>query len=171
MILLPSLFRTATGEGLLGYQIAPGLSEIPKDFYPMLDLEAAKVAYLLDSDDGGDALEKDLIDAGISKSLIAHLGAPGVENTLAADAYKEAVAALLGECNPGRRVSKLPELPEYSDASWAGELQAWADGKKLKWPSKVAVANCLIEHGKARPSDSGARLLKDAHNKLLEALG
>lgn len=53
MILLPSLLRSATGLEVLPYQVAPGLSEVPRDFYPSLDLEGAKVAYVLDGDSGG----------------------------------------------------------------------------------------------------------------------
>ena len=42
MILLPTLMRGATGLEALPYQVAPGLSEVPKDFYPKLDLEGSK---------------------------------------------------------------------------------------------------------------------------------
>lgn len=170
MILLPSLMRAATGETSLGYQVAPGLSEVPKDFYPTLDLEAAKVAYLLDGDDGGDALQKALATAGISEDLIVRLDAPGIENTLAADAYKEAMTALLAECNPGN-LPNLPKLPSPDEASWASALHTWADEHNLKQPSKVAVANWLIENEKAIPSESGIELLKRAHSGLLRALG
>lgn len=170
MILLPSLMRTAVDEASLGYQVAPGLSEVPKDFFPMLDLEAAKVAYLLDGDDGGEALQEALADAGISQDLIVRLEAPGIENTLAPDVYREAMAALLAECNPDRNVPKLPELPDPDKTSWASALRTWAEEHDLKQPSKVAVANRLVEHGKTLPSESGAELLKRAHKGLLKAL-
>ena len=54
MILLPSLIRAATGHDVI-YQVAPGLSEVPGNFYEQLDLEASKVAYILDGDAGGNS--------------------------------------------------------------------------------------------------------------------
>ncbi|MGY2746229.1 AAA family ATPase [Arthrobacter sp. UYCu723] len=171
MILLPTLLRAATGEASLAYQVAPGLSEVPKDFYSKLDLEGAKVAYLLDGDGGGDDLEKGLLRAGVPKSLIVRLETPGVENVLEPDAYLVAVGALLSECNPGATFSSLPELGDPSGDSWAKQLDAWVAGQGLKSPSKVAVANWLIENEKATPSSAGAKQLRALHRKLTKAVG
>ena len=82
MILLPTLIRSAINEDSLPYQIAPGLSEVPKDFYPKLDLEGAKVAYMLDGDQGGKERAKSLIKTGVPEKLIVSIGANGVENLL-----------------------------------------------------------------------------------------
>jgi hypothetical protein len=170
MILLPTLLREATREDVLDYQVAPGLSEVPKDFYPKLDLEGAKVAYLLDSDEGGRKLKKGLINAGVPKHLIISLGAAGIENILDRETYREAVAALLRECNPGATVPELPALSAPSEGSWAKVLLEWMEVQRLKPPSKVAVANWLIENGKAQPSDEGAEILRSAHKALMQSL-
>ncbi len=171
MILLPTLVRAATGEGSLPYQIAPGLSEVPKDFYPSLDFEGAKVAYLLDGDKGGDDLEKGLVNAGVPKNLVCRLAVAGAENLLKAESYGAAVSALLVECNLGQAIPKLPELGEASGGSWAKEIGEWVKGQGLKAPSKVAVANWLIENGNAAPSTEGAKQLKVLHKVLKKALG
>ena len=78
MILPPTLLRAATGEALLPYQVAPGRSEVPKDFYPKLDLEGAKVAYIVDGDAGGNDLAKGLAKAGIPNHLIVRLDVAGL---------------------------------------------------------------------------------------------
>ena len=48
--------RAAIGQDSLPYQVAPGLSEMPKDSYPELDFQAARVAFLVDGDGGGQRL-------------------------------------------------------------------------------------------------------------------
>lgn len=171
MIMLPTLIRSATGETTLPYQVAPGLSEVPKDFYPKLDLEGAKVVYLLDGDTGGDELEKGLVSAGVPKELIARLAVAGVENLLEVDSYRAAVAALLPECNPGKSIPELPELAKPEDGSWANAIDAWIASQNLRSPSKVVVANWLVENGEAVPSDEGAQKLKRLHRKLTKSLG
>lgn len=174
MILLPALIRRATGLPELGYQVAPGLSEVPKDFYPKLDFEAAKVAYLLDGDAGGNALERGLLEAGVPAGLIAKLEVPGIENLLAGDVYREAIAALLPECNPTVStgdIPALPKLPTASKASWARTLGKWMKERELVGPSKVAVANWIVENNKAVPSSSGVEQLAKLHEMLSASLG
>ncbi|HJP78226.1 MAG TPA: AAA family ATPase [Pseudonocardiaceae bacterium] len=174
MILLPTLVRAATGESELPYQVAPGLSEVPNDFLPKLDLEAARVAYLVDGDDGGTALRASLLRAGVPESLVADVGVPGIENLLDPDAYREAISALLPECNPTLAADAVPALPAIDamvDGSWANWATAWIGGQGFKAPSKVAIANWLVENHRAVPSTDGVALLKNLHEQLLKALG
>lgn len=174
MILLPTLIRAATNQMDLPYQVAPGLSEVPNDFLPKLDLEAARVAYLVDGDDGGARLKTNLTDAGVPDHLIADLGAAGIENLLTADSYRAAISALLPECNPEVSAARLPEVPpadaEEGDsvARWMAD---WLKGEGLKPPSKVAVANWLVENNRATANTEGTELLKSVHANLLAALG
>jgi hypothetical protein len=57
---------------------------VRNDFYPSLDLEAAKVAYLVDSDPAGESLMKRLMEHGVPKERIVVSPTPGVENLLSA---------------------------------------------------------------------------------------
>lgn len=171
MILLPTLVRAATRQASLPYQVAPGLSEVPKDFYSQLDLEGAKVAYLLDGDNGGDELDRGLAKAGVPTGLIVRLQVPGVENLLEPGSYRAAISTLLGECNPGKTVPEVPQLGKASDSSWANEVGAWIETLGLKAPSKVAVANWLIENDKAVPSVEGVQQLKSLHKDVTKSLG
>ncbi|WP_196805105.1 AAA family ATPase [Mycobacterium sp. UM_WGJ] len=174
MILLPTLMRAATDQTDLPYQVAPGLSEVPNDFLPKLDLEAARVAYLVDGDDGGARLKANLTDAGVPDHLIADLGTAGIENLLTEDSYRAAISALLPECNPEVSASELPEVPPVdagegnSVARW---MSNWLKGKGLKPPSKVAVANWLVENNRATANAEGTEVLKFVHANLLAALG
>jgi energy-coupling factor transporter ATP-binding protein EcfA2 len=173
MILLPTLIRAATGETDLPYQVAPGLSEVPNDFLPKLDLEAAHVAYMVDGDDGGAKLKAALTDAGVPESLIVDLGVPGIENLLALEDYRATISALLPECNPGVAVSdlpKVPPIPVVDGGSVAKWIYGWIKGEGLKAPSKVAVANWLVENQRSTPSTAGVAVLTSIHAKLLGAL-
>lgn len=173
MIMLPTLLRAATELPALPYQVAPGLSEVPKDFLPQLDLEAAKVAYLVDGDDGGRSLKVVLVEAGIPDDLIAELAVPGLENLLEPQSFSDAFAALLPECNPDIGEDGFPAVPGLepaADGSWAVQAASWAKAQSLTMPSKVAIANWLVENGRAVPSPAGKSALLSAHQKLVEAL-
>lgn len=174
MILLPTLLRAATDLHNLPYQVAPGLSEVPNDFLPSLDLEGARVVYLVDSDPGGSAIKSSLHKAGVPANLIIDLGFPGIEDVLAERVYREAVIELLPECNPQTTINALPTSlvsnagdPAFEPAS----IRAWIENQGLRAPSKVAVANRLVSNGSATPSDVGAERLRELHTELIAALG
>src|SRR5690606_7866441 len=99
MILLPTLMRQALGVEELPYQVAAGLAEAPRDLLSKLDLEAARVAYLVDGDDGGSKLKRALMDVDVPENLIAELDVPGIENVVDLDVYREAIVALVAESN------------------------------------------------------------------------
>lgn len=172
MILLPSLLRSAAAIGTLPYQVAPGLSEVPAGFYPQLDLEAARVAYLVDGDSGGDELAKALRASGVPSSLIAKLKVPGVENLLDSEAYQAAITSLLDECNPevSTADARLPNLPPPASESWAKYIEAWISTRGLRPPSRVAVANWLVMNERATPSSAGKRHLNRVHQFVVNAL-
>ncbi len=125
MLLLPSLIRAATGLDNLPYQVAPGLSEVPKKLYGDLDLEASRVAYLVDSDAGGDALKKGLMKSGVSEGRILTLACPGIENLLVPAAYSQAVLALGAERNGQVPQKQVPTLAATDAVSWAAVMAHW----------------------------------------------
>jgi len=166
MLLLPSLIKAAVDVRALDYQIAPGISEIPASMYPELDLEGARVAYLVDGDGGGSQRRTALIAGGIDPARIATLGALTLENLLDPDAYLQGVGLLLPECNPGIDIPVLPALRPDGSAVWPSVLDAWADEHGLRMPSKRVVASRLVEEGLAKPSESGAKTLRLLHKSL-----
>jgi ABC-type transport system involved in cytochrome c biogenesis ATPase subunit len=170
MILLPSLVRAAAEIGRLPYQVAPGLSEVPRDLYPDLDFEAAKVAFLVDGDSGGNDLAK-ILGREVPPDRIIKLAVPGIENVLDPKVYRATFMELLSEVNPGIETQEPPPLPALEANSWAKALEQWARQEGLRVPTKVEVANALIERDDFAPSRKGIKHLKGVHERLCKALG
>lgn len=81
------------------------------------------------------------------------------------------MATLLGEFNPGTTIPTLPDLVDPVTGSWAKQLDTWIDAQGLRRPSKVAVANWLLENQKATPSPERRKELQKLHRGLLKAVG
>lgn len=170
MILLPTLMRAAIGQDSLPYQVAPGLSEMPKDSYPELDFQAAKVAFLVDGDGGGQKLAE-TIGRAIPGDRIVALDVHGIENTLDSDLYLHTFTALLRDVNAGVTIGEPPSLPDAAAAPWSTTLEAWASSQGWRAPTKQEIANHLIELDEVALSPQGILTLKQAHVALLTALG
>lgn len=170
MILLPTLMRTATGQGGLPYQVVPGLSEMPRNSYPDLDYQAAKVAFLVDGDGGGKKLAN-AIGRAIPDNRVVVLEVHGIENTLDPDQYLDTFVTLLRDLNGEITIGELPVLPDARSAPWTTTLERWATDHGWRTPSKQEIANYLIELDEVLLSPEGAESLKQAHDSLLAALG
>ena len=170
MLVLPSLIKSAIGLPDLAYQIAPGLSEVPPEMYPELDLAGARVAYLVDGDQGGLDRRTALVKGGVPEGRIVVLEALTLENLLDASAYLNVVGSLLKECNPGLEVPELPELPDPTSEVWPRSLDRWAAQQSLKIPGKRVVASRLVEEGLAMPSDFGKTVLRKLNDDLWAVL-
>lgn len=169
MILLPTLVRAAIGQDSLPYQVAPGLSEMPKDSYPELDFQAARVAFLVDGDGGGQRLAE-TIGRAIPDDRIVALDVHGIENTLDSDFYLRTFIALLRDVNAGVAIGEPPSLPDATAAPWSTALEAWAASQGWRAPTKQEIANHLIELDEVALSPQGILALKKAHAALLTAL-
>ncbi|MCQ1954475.1 AAA family ATPase [Arthrobacter sp. zg-Y238] len=171
MLLLPSLIRAATGLGELPYQVAPGLSEISPEDYAGLDLEGARVAFLVDGDNGGKTLKKSLVAAGVAPNKVVQLGALMLEHLLDADEYKLMYGRLLQEWNPAARIMGQPAIDDDNGVPRPKQLESWARSMpELRIPGKRDVASYLAEHGKAIPSEEGVTSLRALHTELITAL-
>jgi predicted ATP-dependent endonuclease of OLD family len=170
MLLLPSLIRQAVGLDDLEYQVAPGLSEVPSALYPELDLEGARVAYLLDGDEGGVSRRRALVDGGVQEDKIVMLDALTLENLMLPEGYISAVSLLLEECNPSKTIPPLPNLPEATAVTWPSVFEKWAVENDLKLPGKRVVASRIVEEGLALPSEEGKKALQRAHRDIMRIL-
>lgn len=172
MLLYPSLIRAATDLQELPYQIAPGLSEVPKELISALDLEAAKVAYLVDDDKGGRALKKTLVNAGVPERLVVSAEVPGVEALVSSEDLRSAYVALLPECNVDATVddAAIPVEPDGS-SSMDETIRSWVATSGLDAPGKVAVGNWLVQNAKANSTAAQRELLQGLHDRLVLALG
>lgn len=169
MMLLPPLIRASVGLERLPYQVAPGLSKAPKSAYPDLDVEAARVAFVVDGDSGGEILTEELSKV-FPNDRIVRLPFPGIENALDANAYRAVVSKLLTQRNRGTEVPPLPDFPDHSTESWAKKLEDWAKAAGLSCPGKTEVAYRLLELETTPVSESARTVLKELHRDLLQAL-
>ncbi len=172
MLLLPSLIRAATNLTELPYQIAPGLSESSPEDYEDLNLEGARVAFLVDSDPGGAKLKKNLVAAGVSQDKVVELGELMLEHLLEPVVYRDAYSQLLRDWNPAADIEDSFVFDEASKTPRPKQLELWAKSKPgLRIPGKRDVASYLAELGKAVPSERGALVLQTLHTELESALG
>lgn len=169
MMLLPPLIRASVGLERLPYQVAPGLSKAPKSAYPNLDVEAARVAFVVDGDSGGRILAAELSKVFPGERIV-HLPFPGIENAFDADTFRDVFTEILIQRNQGNEIPRLPELPEDSTESWANVLEDWANEVGLSRPGKTEVAYRLLEIEPTPVSESGRVALEGLHRDLVQAL-
>lgn len=171
MMLLPALLTAANDLEGLPYQIVPGLSNTPPHRLMETDLVAAKVAYLVDGDEGGAQHRRHLKRAGIEDTRIRSLPkSKAVEDLIAPHAYLSAVNAILSESGK-ESVVTLSVLQSDIDQ---GLTIASAVTRFLgdATPGKPIVANRLLEtHDGEPPLAPGARrALRTLHERFLELL-
>jgi predicted ATP-dependent endonuclease of OLD family len=164
MILWPTLLREATGRTHLDFQIVPGLSKEHRDGIIVLDREAPRTAYLLDSDEGGDNLRGKLVRAGVSEDGIFHIPDDEqrglvIEDIIDAEVYVQAV-------NEELHRSRGPQFPadRLSVAGRPKAIKAWCVENGISEPKKTAVAYRILENGVDRS------VLAEHYHKTLEQL-
>jgi predicted ATP-dependent endonuclease of OLD family len=167
MILLPSLIRAATGLDYLRYQVAPGLSEAPTSHYPDLDLTAARVAFVVDGDEGGSKLRERLVNSGVPPEQIAIVRGMTLEDTVDLKAYRDAVHAEAVAVNRKKVTKMTTDKFHFPRAS---SVETYYKSLGLLVPSKVAVANWLVQNDKALPSEEGGKVLKELHDQVMAIL-
>jgi hypothetical protein len=165
MLLLPSLLRQATGLRSLGYQIAPGLSELSPKLAEDLDLEAARSCFLVDGDAGGRALRKKLIDSGVPGERVLVLGGDGsglvLEDLIDEVAYRSCVNELLD----GGESNKIPVEHELPEGNRHLAVKKWCDGRGIPVPGKRLIAQSLARRARTESIVSANRssALTDLH--------
>lgn len=170
MILLPTLIRVANDLATLPYQVAPGLSVLRRGEYGAE--VAAQLAYLVDGDDGGQALRSQLIAAGVVPDAIASLPTgQAIEDLLEPQSYVNAVNALLKDAGNSADLLSLEDLGDEKPISRVAT--AWCGAHNLKTPSKPAVANYLVQDPTTRVAltDEGQTALRQLHTQFVTRLG
>jgi hypothetical protein len=174
LILLPTLLREATDRRRLEFQIAPGLALVNRDTASNLELEAARVKYVVDSDSGGEGIARVLRDGGVSEDDIFELHdgrqrSLTIEDFVDAEAYRLALNEELRRSGDGDHQFARGELPVARRVS---HVQAWAAERGIRNPSKVRVAARVVElRGQHRlVSGNRRRALRTLYNQLRRAL-
>jgi predicted ATP-dependent endonuclease of OLD family len=169
VILLPTLFREATGQGHLHFQIAPGISTVRSDDIEELDTAAARVAYLVDGDDGGDRHRGRLLAADVNESRILVIGAGkeplAVEDLVVKELY---IAAVNRELIP--RGFEIGE-DDVPDVGRKTAVAAWCRDHGLPKLSEREVAQHLLElKREAERRGESVSLLEPGRKSLVKRL-
>ena len=172
VILLPVLLREATGRRTLGYQVLPGLAELSVARLAELSEESAHVAFLVDGDDGGRAIARDLKRAGVSETSVITLGGAHdglvLEDLVDPSVYLDAVAEELRRSHGARDVSQLT-LPRKGRPT---AVAAWCASRGIQPPNKRPVAARIAERarGSSVVDPGAASLLKQLDQDLATVL-
>lgn len=142
-ILLPSLMREATGLRDLDFQVAPGLANVAPRDLPDLEMEAPKVAFIVDGDEGGRAIAKKLRVGGYSNEQIASLEAEFVlEDYVSRTVYAKAVNECVRRSHGLSQELSPDQLPEKGRTAF---IKSWCTGQGIGEPNRVAVAEKIVD--------------------------
>lgn len=143
-VLLPALLREAGCVDYLEFQVVPGLAEASSPELRMLDLEAARVAYLADGDKAGDRLRSRLVAGGVEQSSVVQLPTGMVlEDFVSGEALTAAVHEELRRSGcEEEELFSASDLPEKGRPAWIARRLA---EKAIATPSKTNVAARLVE--------------------------
>ncbi|RSO10025.1 hypothetical protein DMH26_00515 [Streptomyces sp. WAC 05379] len=173
MLLLPSLLRQATGLKSLGYQVAPGLSELSPRLAEDLDLEAARSAFLVDGDPGGAALRQKLVESGNSADRVVVLGGDGsgvaLEDLVGEPVYRSCVNELLDGGVPNH----IPKNFALGERNRHPRVREWCEEKGISVPGKRLIAQCLARRARSEEivSPAHVKTLQDLHSVVSGLLG
>jgi len=175
LVLLPTLLREATGRLRLEFQVAPGLALVNRETASTLELEAARVKYVVDSDAGGRAIAAVLRDGGVDAADIFDLRdrteeGLTIEDFVEAETYRMAVNEELRRSGYGEHQFARGELPAQGRVA---HVEAWVAERGIRNPSKVRVAAQVVELRGERRLTSGSRraALQTLYNRLRRSLG
>ncbi len=168
VVLLPTLLRDALGlDAELGYQVVPSLSEITAAQVAGLDLEAARVACVVDGDTEGGRIRRKLIRGGMPEDRIVSVGGLGsglvLEDLVDLQPYVDAVNAELGRSHgPDVRVPTTA----LQGTNRARRLKEWCERMGVGEPNKRAVGYQLLRIH----SENGVRLVSGRRRQHLRAI-
>jgi hypothetical protein len=179
-ILLPTLLREARGRDPyehLGYQVVPGLAEVPAEDVPELEADAGEVVFLIDSDKGGKNHAKSkLSDRAARDGRVFELGdgqVPGlciedlVQPNLLAAAFNEVLDKTRPSCTDRLAAEDLP------DVARSKFLEVWCEQRQIEPISKPRVAQVVLDLAREKSKrilvPSHKPVLRDLHKKFTEA--
>ena len=147
MLLYPKMFREALAKTELDYQIVPNLSSAVQSMAPMIPEAAAKIAFLVDGDDGGLAIRDGLLASGIEAGRIIVLGAGAgdaveIEDFIEPSLLLRAANALIVRHYPGVPAIDRAAMPAAQRMAWLEQAYLVATTAKI---SKVDLAYEVLD--------------------------
>jgi energy-coupling factor transporter ATP-binding protein EcfA2 len=150
-ILLPSMLREARDKRFagkpLGFQVAPGISEVRPEAAADLELDAGNVAYLIDADEGGRSHANKLADRVKEEGRLIELGGGKqeglcIEDFAAKPSYVRAINSVLQDTRDTDQTITADDLP---DVGRGGAVNDWCRTRGLEPVSKTLVAQRLVQ--------------------------
>lgn len=173
--LLPTLLRQATSADTLPFQFVPGLANVAGNSVVHLDMAAARVAFLVDSDAAGRAIAKKLRRASVPESRILRLGPPAstrtLEDLVAPTALRAAVNAELERSS----ISVQIPLTALRATPRSRAVSRWCHAQRpqLKAPGKLAIAQQLLtlaRQGQLIVNPSSVSEITALNDRIMEIL-
>jgi len=152
MLLFPTLIREATGKEFLGFQMSPGLAEASGPQLSVLNNEGRRVIFLIDGDEGGKNIAKQLKKSGVQDEKIIRLDEIVGEACVAEDFVQDEVYVL--SLNEELRRSGhtgqiiLSDIPATLRPR---KIKDWCTAKDFPEPNKVSVAYRVLDQRYDRP--------------------
>ncbi len=165
--LLPTLLRQATGRQTLPFQLAPGLANVANNSVVHLDMAAARVAFLVDSDAGGRAIAKKLRRAGVADERILRLGPAASTRTLEDLLDPRMLQAAVNAEFARRGAQKQIPLSALRTTPRFREVERWCRAQRptVPVPGKLVVAQQLLALAR-----QGERIVNPGSVKEIHAL-
>lgn len=151
-IILPTLLRQAAKVARLSFQVAPGLSSVAAASVSDLELEAGRVAYLVDGDEGGLKIKEKLLRT-VAPDRIVVLALPGTDEALETEdlidkeVYARSVNEELRMWNTMKSEITVGELPNTMRTK---AVEAWCKRRRISAPDKAAVAQRIANESSGR---------------------
>jgi len=170
-IILPRLLMQASQQKVR-FQVAPGLASVAAIDVPDLDAEAGRVAFLVDGDPAGDAIEQKLLGAGVEQGRITRLVDQGTGDMLVLeDLVDEEVLAAAWNAEIQLWQTGAPQIPasEFTQPCCITQAEGWAANNNVEVPDKVAVAQRVLDQ--AYSDENGeAQIFRASRKTSLEWL-
>jgi hypothetical protein len=148
LVLLPSLMREATKGDSLGFQVVPGGAEIARERITGQNLQGTSTIWIYDGDQGGQEARDFLVSQGVPRERILLLHTRreplDLEDLIDPDTYVEAINAYGRDVGAGDRQVTTEDLPTETCRRHK-RVERWFLDHELKPPSKVAVANKVLD--------------------------
>ena len=167
-ILLPSLFRVATGsDESLGFQVACGTAQVPTDLAGDLETQAGNVAYIFDADDGGKDHAAKMAGRAENEGRVFVLG-DGTEPNLCTEDLVDAstyVAAVNSVLNDTRNTSERLALEDLPGSGRGAHVDEWCRSRGIARMSKARIAERVLRIG-----DETGPVLESSRKALVASL-
>lgn len=154
MLLYPTMFREALERSALGFQFVPGLSTTARALAPIVPTGASNVTFLVDGDDGGQNIAKELLKGGIPAARViilegASRRAIEIEDFVDPTLLLDAVNALIERFHKGAAPLTRLDLPSKHRMDGLEKAFLTATGREIE---KVELAYSILDFLDENPS-------------------